>query len=469
MGIQRLINPALLGASVLLLGACGGGNSSDLTQTPGSSSVSSSSQSSQASDSSQASSSADRHRISIDPELRHQTVDGFGGALPMWNVVAESLTDSEVQSLVGMGEEELGFSILRTIIDPNPDNWDRAAGSLAEAKAYSDEVTILASPWTPPAEMKDNNSLTNGGRLESEYYADYADHLNTYIDFMLEQGVGVDVVSLQNEPDYAPEYESAEWTGEEIRSFVRDYGDQIQAELLIAESLRFNRDYTDPSLNDPEALANVDYVGGHLYDAENSGNFAPYPLAEENNIPRWMTEWNFHEADGEGAAIWGDDNEAVWDETLDVVLASVHKSMEVNWSAYVWWWSLRFYSFLGDGDEQYGTERGQILKRGWAFSHYSKFVRPGYQRVELDMEGLNAVEATAYDSGDGEWVAVILNRSDEDYADVDVELPENLNDAQAYITSRAHNRAPLSVTYEEGTVSIPILAARSVVTLVMTE
>ncbi len=468
MFFKPLINSVVLGASALMLGACGG--SSGPAETPGSSNASSSSQSSQASDSSQSSSSsADNHRIRIDPEVRHQTVDGFGGALPMWNVVTESLTDSEVQSLVGMGENELGFSILRTIVDPDAADWDRAAGSLAEAKTHSDEVTILASPWTPPAHMKSNNSQNNGGRLLPEYYGDYADHLNAYIDFMLAQGVEIDVMSVQNEPDYAPDYQSAEWTGEEIRDFVRDYGDQIQAELLIAESLRFNRDYTDPSLNDPEALANVDYVGGHLYDAENSGNFAPYPLAEEKNIPRWMTEWNYHEADGDGEAIWGGDNEAVWDETLDVVLASVHKSMDVNWSAYVWWWSLRFYSFLGDGDSQYGTERGQILKRGWAFSHYSKFVRPGYQRVELSLDGLDSVEATAYDSGDGEWVVVMLNRSDEDYAEVEVELPKSLSDADAYITSRAHNRAPLSVTLAEGAVSIPTLEARSVVTLVMTE
>ncbi len=468
MRIKQLISPALFGASLLLLGACGGGSSSELMEPPGSSSASSSSQSSQASESSQ-SSSADSHRIRIDPEIRHQVVDGFGGALPMWTVVAESLTDSEVRSLVGMGENELGFSILRTIVDPNSADWDRAADSLAEAKTYSDEVTILASPWTPPAEMKSNDSLSNGGRLLPQYYGDYADHLNAYIEFMLEQGVEIDVMSVQNEPDYAPDYESAEWTGEEIRNFVRDYGDQIQAELLIGESLRFNRDYTDPSLNDSEALANVDYVGGHLYDAENSGTFAPYPLAEEKNIPRWMTEWNYHQADGDGAAIWGGDNETVWDETLDVVLASVHKSMDVNWSAYVWWWSLRFYSFLGDGDAQFGTERGQILKRGWAFSHYSKFVRPGYQRVELNIEGLNAVEATAYDSGDGEWVVVILNRSDDDYADVEVELPVSLSDAEAFITSRTHNRVSLPVMLEEGAVAIPTLEARSVVTLVMTE
>ncbi|WP_347330446.1 glycoside hydrolase family 30 beta sandwich domain-containing protein [Marinimicrobium locisalis] len=386
----------------------------------------------------------------------------------MWAVVTESLTDNEVKSLVGMGERELGFSLLRTIVDPNPDDWPRAAGNLALAKAYSKDVRILASPWTPPAHMKSNNSLNNGGRLLPDYYGAYADHLNAYIAYMLEQGVEIDVMSVQNEPDYAPSYQSAEWSGDELRDFVRQYGGEIQAELLIAESLRFNRDYTDPSLNDPEALANVDYVGGHLYDAENSGNFSPYELAEEKNVPRWMTEWNYHRADGDGAAIWGGSNEAVWDETLDVVLASVHQSMEVNWSAYIWWWSLRFYSFLGDGDSQYGTERGQILKRGWAFSHYSKFVRPGYQRIGVNLEGLDAVEVTAYESGTGEWVVVILNRSDNDYANIDVEMPMSVGSAEAYITSRFEDRATLSVTVEGGEVSVPALSARSVATLVMT-
>lgn len=456
MSPKSFLLAVLAGAVALSLSACGGSSSGD----SGSSSSSSDSSSS-------SSSEPQSFSIELDPGVEYQTVDGFGGALPMWNVTTP-LTDEEVHTLVGMGEGELGFTLLRTIVDPFPDDWSRAADSLNEAKNYSNDVRILAAPWSPPAEMKDNNSTTDGGELLESRYGDYADHLNAYIDTMLEQGVVIDVMSIQNEPDYATDYQSAEWTGDQLRRFVRDYGAEVDAEILIAESLRFDRDYTDPALNDEQALANLDYVGGHLYSAEDSGTFTPYPLAEEKGVPRWMTEWNYHEADGEGAPIWGGNHRAVWAETLDVVLASVHQTMEVNWNAYIWWWSLRFYSFLGDGDSDYGTERGEVLKRGWAFSHYSKFVRPGHVRIGAELsEEAEEVYVTAYTDGQDKRVLVILNRADHAYESVAIETPEAVGSAEGYVTTRLRNRETLSLTLSDGELSLPELPARSVVTLVM--
>ena len=73
-----------------------------------------------------------------------------------------------------------------------------------------------------------------------------------------------------------------------------------------------------------------------------------------------MTEWNLHAADGSGSTIWGNpSNQAVWNETLDDIMRTVHKSMESNWSAYIWWYGKRFYSFIGDGEAAYGTTAGR--------------------------------------------------------------------------------------------------------------
>lgn len=407
--------------------------------------------------------------ITVDTSTRHQTIDGFGGALPMWVASASTmLTTDEVRTAVGMGDNELGLSILRTIIEPNSSSWSFAVGNLQEAKSYGEDVQILASPWSPPAHMKSNNSTTNGGKLLTQYYGDYADHLNDYVEYMAGQGVSIDVVSIQNEPDWHPNYDSCDWSGQEMKDFVRDHGAAIQgAKLLVGESLRFDRAYTDPSLNDVGAVANLDIVGGHLYDAESSGNLSKYPLAEEKGKNRWMTEWLVHDADGSGAAIWGGDNQAVWDESLDVMLRSVHMSMVVDWSAYIWWWLRRFYSFIGDGESQYGTRKGEILKRGWAFSHYSKFVRPGFVRVGTSADAsVRSLELTAYD-GDGKIVAVILNRGSNDYDDVVFEIPDTVTSAGAYVTSRSKNREAIDVTSQGRYATVSSIAARSVVTVVM--
>lgn len=456
----------MLSCAVLAFTACGGGGSSGTTSSRFSSSSSvSSSASSQSSAPVVVMQELD---ITVDPQTRYQTIDGFGAALPMWTGSADGLLmDSEVRTLVGLGDEELGLSIIRTIIDPETDRWSFAVNNLAEAKRYGEDVSILATPWSPPAYMKDNNNLVGGGKLKLDYYDDYADHLNDYIAYMEGQGVDIDVVSVQNEPDWHPDYQSCDWSGEELANFVRDYGGMLNADVLVGESLRFNRAYTDPSLNDEDAAANLTYVGGHLYSAENSGTFTPYPLAEEKGKHRWMTEWLIHEADGTGAKIWGpdDNNLAVWNETLDVVMGSVHKSMEINWNAYIWWWARRFYSLIGDGDDAYGTERGDILKRGWAFSHYSYYVRPGYTRVAVTADN-NGLSLSAFE-GDGKIVVVLLNLSETTFGAVNVDVGAEPTSTLAVVTSRTLNRAALESEPTSTGAVIPAIPSRSIVTVVM--
>ncbi len=406
--------------------------------------------------------------ITIDTSVRHQTIDGFGAALPMWVGSANGmLTQSEVRTLVGLGQDELGLSIIRTIIEPDSNKWSYAVANLTEAKSYGSDVKILGSPWSPPAHMKSNGSTTDGGKLLVGSYDDYAAHLDDFVAYMAGQGVSIDVVSIQNEPDYHPEYDSCDWTGTELRNFVRDHGASITGtSLLVGESLRFDRAYTDPTLNDDAAAANIDYVGGHLYSAESYGFFTAYPLAEQKGKGRWMTEWLTHEADGAGASIWGGDNQAVWDETLDVVLRSVHLSMDIDWNAYIWWWARRFYSLIGDGEAQYGTTQGQVLKRGWAYSHYSKFVRPGYVRVGTDAEGFSFLNLTAFEGGD-QVVAVLLNRANESYEDIVVEIPHAVTSAESFVTSRTQNRAAVATQATGNYAVVSDIPARSVVTVVM--
>ncbi|MBN2340062.1 MAG: glycoside hydrolase family 5 [Deltaproteobacteria bacterium] len=384
----------------------------------------------------------------------------------MWTTTM--LTDDMVHKLVGMGDNELGLSIVRTILEHDSGNWSRAVSNLQEAKAYGSNVKILASPWTPPLSMKTENTNV-GGHLRADAYDDYAAHLNDYISYMSGQGVTIDVVSIQNEPDIEVSYDSCDWTADELRNFARDYADSITgAQVMASESFRYNPAYTDPILNDSTARGNVDIIGGHLYGCEASGYFHEYALAESHNKPVWMTEYLMHEADGGGAAIWGDpSNQAVWDETLDGMLRGVHMSLEYNWSAYIWWWARRFYSFLGDGDSQFGTTLGEVLKRGWAFSQYAKFVRPGYQRIGVSTESAySSLYITAYE-GDGKIVFVMLNRSTESFSNVVFEIPNGVTSAEAYVTSRTAAREAVSITSAGKYATLESIPERSVLTVVM--
>jgi len=69
----------------------------------------------------------------------------------------------------------------------------------------------MATPWTPPADMKSNGS-TVGGSLNVASYGAYADHLLAFRDFMQSNGVPLYSISVQNEPDFQVDYESCDWT-----------------------------------------------------------------------------------------------------------------------------------------------------------------------------------------------------------------------------------------------------------------
>ncbi|MDG4766465.1 cellulose binding domain-containing protein [Solwaraspora sp. WMMD406] len=408
--------------------------------------------------------------ITVNTGSSYQTIDGFGAATPIFSSGGDQWSTSETQTLVGMGQGQLGLSIVRTVVSPTSSEWSWPVSSLQTAKSYGSDVTILASPWTAPAHFKTNNSRVNGGKLRTDYYDDYARHLNDYVQYMKGQGVTIDVTSIQNEPDWHPDYDSMDWTGAEMRNFVRDHGAAIRdTELMVGESLRFARSYSDPTLQDPAARNNIGYVGGHLYDAENSGNLSPYPLANQYGKPQWMTEWNLHAADGSGSNIWGDpSNTAVWNETLDDIMRTVHRSMESGWSAYIWWYGRRFYSFVGDGESQYGTTRGAPLRRGYAFSQYAKYVRPGDKRVALSKSSrASSLEVTAY-QGRGKVTLVLLNRSNSAVNDTVVQVPQNVSAAEYTVTSRTQSSQsqPVSVSGGQVTVDVP---ARSISTITITE
>lgn len=404
--------------------------------------------------------------ITVDPTRKYQTIDGFGAATPIWG---GAWSTSDTQTLVGLGPNQLGLSIVRTGISPVSSEWSTAVNSLRTAKAYGSHVKILASPWTAPASFKTNNSRKNGGKLKLDHYDDYARHLNSFVQYMKHQGVRIDVTSVQNEPDWHPNYDSMDWTGQELADFVRDQGAKVHdTKLLVAEAVGFARQYTDPSLRDPGARKNLGYVGGHLYGAQSSGNLSPYPLAARYGKNQWMTEYNLHKADGSGSNIWGDPTiTAVWNETLDNIMSTVHKSMESSWSAYIWWYGKRFYSFIGDGEAQYGTSAGAVLKRGYAFSQYAKYVRPGYQRVGLTKSSkASPLEVTAYQGG-GKITLVMLNRSNSAVNNAIVQVPQHVCRAQYSVTSRMQSAAPQPVGVSGGQVTVNV-PARSISTVVIT-
>jgi len=382
----------------------------------------------------------------INLSSQKQVIRGFGGInFPSW---AGDLTAAQRETAFGNGDNQLGFSILRIHVDENKNNWSQ---ELATAKnAISHGAIVFASPWNPPSDMTETfnrNGDTSAKRLKYDKYAAYAQYLNDFISYMKTNGVNLYAISVQNEPDYAHTW--TWWTPEEMLRFMKENAGSINCKVIAPESFSYLKNISDPILNDSQALANMDILGTHTYGT-NVSDFA-YPLFKQKGAGKdlWMTEVYVPNSDNNSADRWP--------EALGVA-THIHNAMvEGDFQAYVWWYIRRQYSPM--------KEDGNISKRGYMMAHFSKFVRPGYVRVDATKSPASNVYVSAY-TGDSKVVIVAINQGTSSVSQSFSVQNGKVSSVLPYITSASSNLAKgsnISVSNGSFTTTLP---AQSVTTFV---
>ena len=354
-----------------------------------------------------------KYTITVNNGTTYQYVRGFGGMSSAWTSPEVTLKDVDTM----FSPDGLGYNIFRIMIYPYMDNLFNGKepapvnspnahrnyyNMVRQAKSYG--ALLLASPWTPPGEWKTNGTRLTG-KLKEEHWGDYARHLRDYIERMERNSVAINYISTQNEPDIAVSYDGCEWTGEEMRDFIKAYGAYITpgndpVKLMPGESFQFRDPYYSPIYNDTAAMEATGVIGGHIY----GGGLSRKTRAIQAGKEVWMTEHLFNtESNYDIDSQW----QMVWN-----VVQELHECMAADFNAYVWWYAKRFYSLIGDGE--YGTVDGRPLFRGYALSHYAKYAT-GKTRIAAtgrvngsSVSGAN-VFVTAYESDD-EITVVLYNR-----------------------------------------------------------
>jgi glucuronoarabinoxylan endo-1,4-beta-xylanase len=259
--------------------------------------------------------------------------------------------------------------VLRIRIAPD-NNWNDELQNAKKAIARG--AIVMATPWTPPASMKDNNNVV-GGKLQASQFGNYASYLQGFADFMSSNGAGLYAISVQNEPDIQVTYESCDWTASDMLTFARNNASAITTRVIMCESFHFDKSYTDPILNDAQARGNVDIIGGHIY----GGGLADYPLARSNGKEVWMTE------------------HLNTDTSITGIIQTAKEMVDCmaigNYNAYIWWFLKRFYGPIDDN--------GNRTKRGCVMSQFARWIRPGYVRVGATYNPSTNVFVCAFKSG----------------------------------------------------------------------
>lgn len=389
--------------------------------------------------------------IFVNPAKTFQTFIGIGGAITdaSAEVFAKLPKDKQKELLKAYySNDGIGYSLLRTHIH----SCDFGTGSYTYIKEGDKELATFnidhdkqfripmikqaietaggslltyVSPWSPPAFMKTNNNMLQGGSLLPEYYDAWALYYAKFIKAYEALGIPIWGLTIQNEPMATQRWESCIYTAEQERDFLKNHlGPILDHEGLGDKNIivwDHNRDLITRRANtiigDPEAAKYVWGTGFHWYETwtGSKANFEnlsrvkeSFPDKElmftegcnESFDPQKYQFWPNAERYGNsmindfnaGTAGWTD-----WNILLDETGGPNHVQ------------NLCFAPIHAD------TKSGELIYTPsyYYIGHFSKFIKPGAKRLSTACSR-TFLESTTFINKDGSCATVVMNGTDEE-------------------------------------------------------
>jgi glucosylceramidase len=375
--------------------------------------------------------------LEVDSTITYQTIDGFGytltgGSAYLINRLPSTQKTALLQELFGSDEKSIGISYLRISIgasdlspevftyddmpsgqtDINLDHFSLSMDSvdlvpvLQAILQINPAIKIMGTPWSPPAWMKDNNSMV-GGSLKPAYYEGYARYFVRYIQAMQAKGIRIDAITPQNEPMHGGNNPSMLMTAAQQTEFIRDHlgpafwNAGIQTKIIVWDHNCDLPAYPIEVLNDPVARTFVDGSAFHLYGG-NINALSTVKNAHPDKNLYFTEQWTSATGSFDGDLKW---------HLRNVIIGSLR-----NWSRVALEWNL-----ANDGDYKPHTPggcsecKGALTMNGtvvrnvsyYIIAHASKFVIPGSVRIESSNAG--SLVAVSFLRPDGQKVMIVLN------------------------------------------------------------
>ena len=270
----------------------------------------------------------------------------------------------------------------------------------------------MSTVWSPTEGMKTNNNVVCGSLRPDKYLA-FAEYLSMYVrGYKEHHNIDIYAISLANEPDVTVRYSSCYWTGQEFHDFLEFLipvfeRDKIKAQVIVGEHSAWTENPVLESLADSVTAARIDIVGVHAYHA-------PYPWAPisqrsgplvetlRQNKKIWQTEAANLRTNYPGIR-----DGIYWAKVLHTHVA------ENGANAWFYWWAISPYNdggrlvYLNTRDSTWTAD-----KRLYTIGNYSRFVRPGYYRVDANCDLSSGVLVSAYKSEqERKLVVVAINEN----------------------------------------------------------
>jgi len=396
---------------------------------------------------------ATTNTVVVDVNQKFQTIEGFGAAFTdstayLLNEVAQSSQVSSIMSdLFTRSGSGIGLSFMRTQMGASDISRkvysydDQSTGStdltlsqfsiahdnadqipvILEAQSLNPSMKLLASPWSPPAWMKDPTSMSpvtmQGGSLlmtDANEKA-YADYFVKFLKAYEAAGVKVDYLTIQNEPLYVTNsYPSMGISSTNALALLHGYvlpalkSASIDTKVMVYDHNWDSPTYPQTVLNgltsdEMTQIAGIAWhgYGGTAGSQQNLHNLFP-------NLGQWMTEHS--------GGTWNSDQFTT--DYLDI--AGVMRS----WGSGFIKWSLALDQNLGPNLARnagmggcntctpivtVNSQTGDVTKaiEYYTIGQYSKFVLPGAKRIYSN--NTPAILSAAFLNTDGSIVLVAYN------------------------------------------------------------
>lgn len=426
---------------------------------------------------------------------------GIGLSLWRFNVGAGSAEQGEQSSIRDEWRRAESF-----LSSDGTYDWSKQAGQVWFAKAAQEFGVgkLLIFPNSPPVSMtKTGKAFADNGQsnLSEDNYEAFGEYLAQVTKGLVEKGLQVDYISPVNEPQWDWSdggQEGTPFRNNEIAEIAKavDHAlsrNKLDTKIDVAEAGKINYLYEQADKDgrgqqimgffNPES---PDFIGDleHLSRTISAHSYfttSPYESAVQQRINLnaalrtveglryWMSEYCI--LGDNGGEINGSGRDMGINPALYLARV-VHNDLTVSdASAWHWWLAISPYDYK-DGliyiDKE--KEDGDFYesKMLWALGNYSRFIRPGYQRigVELSSKKQHSPEflVSAYQSSDQKEVVLVLVNSG--VRDVKVTISDDgisSSIKSLYITSKDKGLESVETDTVGELVSIP---ARSVVTLV---
>jgi O-glycosyl hydrolase len=285
---------------------------------------------------------------------------------------------------------------------------------LRQARRLNPQLTIMATPWSPPGWMKTTDSMI-GGTLRPDAYQPLADYFTRFVEAYAAAGVPVRYVTPQNEPLYEPAgYPGMSLSASQEDSLISSYlGPELRAHDLPTGILGYDHNwdvisYPETMYADPAASPYTEATAWHCY----AGDVTTQTVSHNDypNKPAFHTECSGGE--------WEGDARAGFAAGLGLVINATR-----NWAQGVIRWNMALDQNNGPTNGGCLTCRGVVtvepdasgnwtyIKTAdyWALGQASKFVRPGARRVASNTLGAGNVEDVAFVNPDSSNALVAFN------------------------------------------------------------